>query len=159
MKPRETLPGTDLVHHTIDTGDARHIQQVHCRVPIHQHAELEADQLHKLQADGIIEPGTEPWASPLVLVRKKDDSLRCCSCYPKLNAVTKKDVSRIDDSLDMLSGSVFFSTIDLALGYCQVKMDPNDKEKAAVATHIGLFFFFYGCHLDCAMRHLHLRLY
>ena len=143
IKPGERLPGTDLIMHTIETGDAPPIRQRARRVPIHQKAELEKE-LYKMMEEGIIEPGTGPWASPLVLVRKKDGSLRCCVSYKKVNDVTRKDaypLPRIDDTIDMLSGSMFFSTLDLASGYYQVKMDPKDKEKTAVATHIGLYNF------------------
>ena len=143
MKPGEILPGTDMIYHTIETGDAQPIRQGARRVPIHQKTELETE-LHKMVEEGILEPGYGPWASPLVLVRKKDGSLRCCVSYQKLNDVTRKDaypIPRIDDTLDMLSGSLYFSTLDLASGYYQVKMDPKDKEKTAVATHIGLFNF------------------
>ena len=64
--------------------------------------------------------------------------------YRLLNRVTKKDaypLPRIDDSLDALSGSELFSTLDLASGYWQVEVDPRDREKTAFTTHQGLFEF------------------
>ncbi len=143
MKPGEVLPGTDLVYHEINTGDHPPIRQPPRRVPIHQRAELEAE-LHRLVDEGILEPGAGAWSSPLVLVRKKDGTLRICVCYKKLNDCTKKDaypIPRIDETLDALTGSTFFSTLDLASGYHQVKLHPKDKEKTAIATHLGLFTY------------------
>ena len=73
---------------------------------------------------GVIQPSSSPWASPVVLGKKKDSSLRFCVEYRKLNAVTRKDayvLPQIDDTLDALVGSKRFSALDLASGYWQVK--------------------------------------
>ena len=93
---------------------------------------------------GIISPSSGPWASPIVLVKKKDGSTRFCVDYRKLNDVTLKDaypLPRIDDSLDALEGSTWFSSLDLASGYWQVEMSPSDKEKTAFTTGSGLYEF------------------
>ncbi|CAK1599009.1 unnamed protein product [Parnassius mnemosyne] len=79
--------------------------------------------------DGVIEPSSSPWCSP---VKKKDGSMRFCVDYRRLNDVTRKDsypLPRIDDTLDMLTGVKWFSTLDLKSGYWQVEIDPKDKEK------------------------------
>ena len=68
----------------------------------------------------MIEPTYGAWSLPVVLVRKKDQIWRLCIDYRKLNAVTKQDaypLPRIDDSLDALSGSMLFSTLDMMSGY------------------------------------------
>ena len=68
---------------------------------------------------GVIEPSSSPWASPVVLVTKKDGSTMFCVDYRKLNDVTRKDaypLPRIDDTLDALKDSMYFSTLDLYLG-------------------------------------------
>ena len=78
----------------------------------------------------------------MVLVRKKDGSVRFCLDYRKLNAVTVKDsypIPRIDESLDALGGAKWFSTIDLASGYWQVEMKEQDKPKTAFCTQSGLW--------------------
>ena len=66
--------------------------------------------------EGIIEPSTSEWSSPMVVVRKKDKSLRICVDYRKLNAITEVDQYRIDDILDQIGQARYFTT-DLARGY------------------------------------------
>ena len=73
---------------------------------------------------------------------KKDGSLRRCVDFRLVNSLTIKDsypLPRIDESLDALQGSVWFSTLDLSSGYWQVPMHPEDKEKTAFSTPYGLF--------------------
>ncbi|GFW97620.1 hypothetical protein TNCV_684901 [Trichonephila clavipes] len=94
-----------------------------------------------MKNNDVIEPSSSPWASPIVLVRKKDGSTRFCVDYRRLNDVTKKDsypLPRIDDTLDTLAGNTWFSTLDLKSGYWQVELHPDDKEKTAFITGQGL---------------------
>jgi len=89
-----------------------------------------------------IEPSSSPWASPVVLVSKKDGSLRFCIDYRRLNAITKRDVyplPRIDDALAALEGNIYFSTFDMCAGYHQCKMHPDSKEKTAFIVDSGLY--------------------
>ncbi|GBN75169.1 Retrovirus-related Pol polyprotein from transposon 297 [Araneus ventricosus] len=94
--------------------------------------------------NGIIEESSGPWASHIVLVKKKDGSRRFCVDYRKLNEITIKDsypLPRIDDTLDALNGSQWFSTLDLKSGYWQVEIQLEDKEKTAFTTGQGLWQF------------------
>ena len=90
---------------------------------------------------GVIKPSTSAWASPVVLVSKKDVNLWFCVDYRRVNAITKKDaypLPIIDDIVDTLGQACYFSTLDLASGYCQIEMDPATKDKSAFTTHAGL---------------------
>ena len=96
----------------------------------------------QLVEKGLVEPGGGAWSSPVVLVRKKDQSWRLCVDYRRLNSATRKDaypLPRIDDSLDALTGSAYFSTLDLLSGYWQVPLDRDAQEKAAFVTRGGLW--------------------
>ena len=127
----------------IDTGNSPPKYQPARHIPFAAREEI-ARQLHQMQQQGIISPSSSPWASPVVLVRKKDGTLRFCIDFRQLNAVTKADVfplPRIDDLLDQLGKSKFFTTLDLAAGYWQVQMHASSKEKTAFITHKGLYQF------------------
>ncbi|GFV99019.1 retrovirus-related Pol polyprotein from transposon 412 [Trichonephila clavipes] len=122
---------TTVTQHRIDTADHPPIKQHPRRLPFAKQEEV-GTLLREMQENDIIEPSSSPWASPIVLVRKKDGSTRFCVDYRKLNDVTKKDsypLPRIDDTLDTLSGHKWFSTLDLKSGYWQVEIHPEDREK------------------------------
>ena len=108
----------DIVEHKIETGSHPPIKQPSRRVPFSVRGEI-----HKMVGDmleaRVIQESSSPWASPIVLVKKKDGSLRFCVDYRRLNAITRKDVfplPRIDDLLDQLKGKSVFSTLDAKTG-------------------------------------------
>ena len=137
------LGKTDMIEHTIDTGDARPISQPPRRNAFKERTLIQA-QVKDMLDKGVIEPAQGPWASPVVLVKKKYGSWRFCVDYRRLNAVTKKDVyplPRIDDALSRLQGATIFSSLDLQSGYWQVPIRPEDREKTAFITPDGLYQF------------------
>lgn len=135
------LGRTSLAEHTINTGDSRPVKVPPRRIPIHKRQEAE-ETVDKLKQQGLIEPSKSPWSSALVFVRKKDGSLRCCVDYRLLNAATIKDtypIPRIDATLDALSGSTWFSTLDLKAGYHQITLSEQDRPKTAFSCSNGLW--------------------
>ena len=97
-----------------------------------------------MKKDDIIRKSTSPWASPVVIVDKKDRTYRICIDYQKLNKVIKSDafpLPRIDDMLESFRGAQWFTTLDLASGYWQVEMNLEDVEKTAFVTPFGLYEF------------------
>ena len=136
------LGRSGIVRHKISTQSPP-IRQAPRRLPIHKRNEAK-EQVENMLNQGVIEPSASPWSSPVVLVKKKDGSMRFCVDYRKLNDVTKKDsypLPRINDSLDRLEGAKWFSTLDLSSGYWQIEMDGQDMEKTAFATESGFFHF------------------
>ena len=92
----------------------------------------------------IIEPSKSPYSSPVVLVRKKDGSCRFCIDFRGLNKITVFDaepIPNVEDLFVRLAHSRFFTKIDLAKGYWQILVLPEDRPKTAFATHQGLFQF------------------
>ena len=142
--PRDPLTGhTDAVEHDINTGDRSPIRCAPRRMSP-QKMKKEEDCVTEMLTGGQIEASNCPWSSPVVLVTKKDGGTRFCVDYRQLNDATIKDaypLPRIDDTLDMLAGKQWFSTLDLASGYWQVSLSKDARAKTAFATHSGLFQF------------------
>ena len=126
-------------------------------------------QLEEWESQSKITPSQSEWASNIVIVKKKDGSLRFCVDYRQLNERTVKDsypLPRIDDCLDCLGGANWFLTMDLRSGYHQVAMDERDKDKTTFVTRRGTYCFnvmpFGLCNapatfqrlMDCTMRGL-----
>ncbi len=134
---------TNVKHRIITEPHAHRVQsQPYVFGPTER--KIESDAIDEMLASGVIEPSASPWSSPVVLVRKKDGSIRFCIDYRRLNKTTVRDMyplPRLDHTLDSLSGMVWFSTMDCVSGYWQIMMHPDDVEKTAFVTHRGLYQF------------------
>ena len=135
---------TDLVEHDIElVENVRPVAEPLRRRPLTHR--LEAQRQVKAMLDkGIIEHSSSPWASAYVLVKKKTGDIRMCIDFRKLNEVTKKNVyplPNVEDCLEALSGNQFFSQLDLASGYWQIRMADRARELTAFRTEEGLYQF------------------
>lgn len=110
-----------------------------CRIFISKLAELKK-QLEDLLENIFVRPSMSPWGAPVLLVKKKDGSMRLCVDYRQLNKVTSKNkypLLRIDDLMDQLVGARAFSKIDLKSGYHQIKVKDEDVQKTVFRTRYG----------------------
>ncbi|KAG1941393.1 interleukin-1 receptor accessory protein-like 1-A [Pimephales promelas] len=139
----EDCTRTALVQHHIDTGPAAPIRLRPHRLPLAKRQAAE-EMIREMAANGIIEPSDSPWAAPMVMVRKKTGAWRPCVDFRRLNAVTRKDsypLPRIDDALDYVAGSCWFSSLDLRSGYWQVELAAEARPKTAFTIGQGLWQF------------------
>ncbi len=93
---------------------------------------------------GVIEPSMSKWSSPMVIVPKKDGSLRVCIDFRKLNAQSKFDaypMPRVDDLMEKIVRAQYITTLDLCKGYWQVPLNPESRPYTAFRTPLGLFQF------------------
>jgi len=130
----EDCTRTRLVQHSIDTRSS----------PPTVYPWLRGRWRRRRSGRWRLQGSSSPWAAPAVLVRKKDDSWRFCVDYRRLNAVTTKDsypLPRIDDALDYITGSSWFSSLDMRSGYWQVEVAPEARPKTAFTIGQGLWQF------------------
>ena len=135
VSPGQSLGRTSTIKHSIRV-EGPPVRQPLRRIPFALQDTVRAE-VQKMLKQGVIKESSSPWSSPVLMVKKKDGTWRFCVDYRKLNAITHKDaypLPRINETLESLSGSQFFTTLDLALGYWQVK-----KKKTAFSTREGHF--------------------
>ena len=98
--------------------------------------------IDELKNNDLIQASNSEYACPVVMVKKKDGSLRFCCDFRRLNDVTRFDsypLPRISEVISTLEGAKVFSTLDLKSGYHQILMNPEDTHKTAFATQFGLY--------------------
>ncbi|CAF3847361.1 unnamed protein product [Rotaria sp. Silwood1] len=110
----------------------------------HKDQEIKFQETQKLLERGQIEESTSPWSSPIVLVKKKDKTMRFCIDYRRLNAITIKDafpLPRIDEIFDQLSDATYYTKFDFKSGYFQVPLSKEDRPKTAFSTRDNHYQF------------------
>jgi hypothetical protein len=144
FQPATKLPPRRACDHSIPLlpGAQPVFVRPYCYAPVLK-TEIEK-QVNEMLQQGIIQPSTSSFASPVLLVKKKDNSWRFCVDYRQLNAVTLKGkfpIPIIEELLDELSGAAYFTTLDLQAGFHQIRMKEGEEFKTAFQTHFGQFEF------------------
>lgn len=142
----DQLTNTDTITHQIKLTTDSQIHAKLYRLPPQHEKEVER-QIDEMEKQGIIRKSYSRYASPIVVVAKKLDNsgiqkYRICVDYRKINEITIDDkfpLPNIDGILDKLGRAQYFTTLDLAKGYHQIKMNPDDIHKTAFITPKGLY--------------------
>jgi hypothetical protein len=128
---------------TYDTGDAIPYRQSLRWQPFGVQGAVEEQGTNMLKA-GVIELSSSPWVSNVVMVKKKDGTLRFCVDYPHLNALNRQDaylLPQIDACLNAMTDARYFSTFNLRAGYHQVAMSETNADKTFFVTKSGTYCF------------------
>ena len=134
--PDGQLGRTSVTKHRIVTTDPRPIKIPPRRLGWAKR-EIVNGEIDKMLANDVIEPSSSPYSFPILLVPKKDGSVRFCVDFRKLNNKTYKDsypLPRISDILETLGGAQWFSSLDLASGFWQMEIEDSDREKTAFSV-------------------------
>jgi hypothetical protein len=137
--PTELQPSRAYDHHIPLLPGVKPVNVKPYRYTPTQKDEIER-QVCDMLANGIIQPSTSPFASPVLLIKKKDDTWRFCIDYRQLNAITVKNkypLPIVDELLDELKGAGWFTKLDMKSGYHQIRLTPADEHKTAFRTHHG----------------------
>ncbi|CAF4872353.1 unnamed protein product, partial [Rotaria magnacalcarata] len=132
------------IYHTIPTNvNSNPVNSKPYRVSSEKQKIID-NQIDSMYTSGLIRPSQSAWSSPVVLVKKKDGTYRFCVDYRRLNQITMKDsypLPHMEETINQLGGSSYFSKMDLKSGYFQLPIDEKDKPKTAFITSRGLWEF------------------
>lgn len=134
---------SSVIKHCINTIDEVPLRKRAYHVSVEKQQFIDKE-IKEMLANNIIRPSNSPWASPVVIVPKKDGGSRFCVDFRGLNSKTYLDaypMPQIQDILGSLHGARIFSTLDLKSGYWQVELEPESIPKTAFVTSSGLFEF------------------
>jgi hypothetical protein len=138
-EPTALPPARDFDHRMVLKEGAGPVNVRPYRYAHFQKNEIER-QVSEMLKSGLIRPSNSPFSSPILLVKKKDGIWRFCTNYRALNALTIKDhfpIPTVDDMIDELHGSEYFTKLDLQVGYHQIHLQIEDIHKTAFRTHSG----------------------
>ncbi|XP_062585806.1 uncharacterized protein LOC134247460 [Saccostrea cucullata] len=150
---------TDIGHFTdvknqINLSDESPFKQRYRRIPLSMIDEVRT-HIEQLLSAGIIRKSKSPFASNVVLVKKKDGSIRMCVDYRMLNKRTIKDsyaLPRIEDILDILSGSKYFIALDMKSGYHQIEIEESHKHRTAFTEHLERLQIIFSRLRECNLK-------
>ena len=134
-------PGcTNAIQHDITLITTNPIRAKHYPVPCHLKEEFNKE-VNSLIEQGFIQPSSSPYSSPPLLLRKEDGSIRLCVDFRELNQITEFDAEppcNIEEELDKFHSSKYFSELDIAKAYYQIKLTENSRKYTAFPTYKGL---------------------
>ena len=134
----------DALKHSIPTTTDKPVYLPHRQIPVQLQSEV-CKCLDNWLKQGIIRPSKSPYASQVVIVRKKTGEIRLCIDFRKLNAISIHDsfpLPRVEEALQAVQAAIWFSSFDLAQGYLQMAMEESDIPKTAFcAGSSGLYEF------------------
>ena len=158
--PKELPPRRNVEHEIRLENNSKPPSRAPYRLSFVEQEELKK-QLKQLLDSNLIRPSSSPFGSPVLFVKKKENTLRMCIDYRALNNITIKNrypLPRIDDLLDQLSQARYFSKLDLTSGYWQMRVKDEDIHKTAFTTRYGQFEFmvmpFGLCNAPASFQHL-----
>ena len=138
------VPGeTNLIEHKIKLVSDQPVRTKQYPLPFSM-TETIKDETEKMLEMGIIEPSQSPYISPVVLVKKSEQSIRFCIDFRNLNKMTVFDAEPIqnpDEIFSKLANCKYLTKNDLSKGYWQIRLTEDRKEKTAFGTPYGLFKF------------------
>jgi hypothetical protein len=143
VTPTELPPSRPFDHHIPLLPRSIPVNDRPYKYSPHHKTEIEK-QVAALLKSGLITPSVSPFASSVLLVQKKDGTWRFCVDYRKLNDMTIKNrfpMPVVEEILDELVGTKFFSSLDMTSGYHQVRMGASEEFKTAFKTHQGHYQF------------------
>ena len=146
LRKYEEIPGkASVIAHKIDLTDDRPIRCKPCPLPYAKRGEIR-EEIKNIMDTGIVKESSSSYASPLVVVKKKDGSTRMCVDCRKLNLVTVADpepITTAEDLFGKLGKCQYYSTIDLSKGYWQIPVAKEDIYKIAFVTPDDCYKFLH----------------
>ncbi|XP_069995401.1 uncharacterized protein [Penaeus vannamei] len=130
-------------YHHIELTSSKVVRQKPYPIPMRL-VDAVKKEIEDMADAGIIEKSTSPFCSPIVVVQKKDGSVRICGDYRKINTITKTDAEPMCDQraiFSRLTESKFFSKLDLTKGFFQIPLHPESREVTAFTSPAGLYQF------------------
>ena len=137
----------DVLKHSIPTTTDKPVYLPHRQIPVQLQSEVRKC-LNNWLEQGIIRPSKSPYASQVVIVRKKTGEICLCVDFRKLNAISICDLFPLPRVEEAVQAAVWFSSFDLAQGYLQMAMEEEDIEKPCFALALVASTSLLTCPLD-----------